>query len=145
MNANNLMCIFPRFPPGLHNYTEHFYKQSYQKMGRRLKHTFLQKRHNIGPISTWKDAQRHYFLDKCKRQLQQGTSSHQSEGPSRKSLQTEAPLVAKQSGLCTSNEGNVNSIPDQGTRSQMPQLRVCMLQLKIPGVATKTRQNQINK
>ena len=39
-------------------------------------------------INTWKDAQHHSLLEKCKSKLQWGTISHQSEWPSSKSLQT---------------------------------------------------------
>ena len=35
--------------------------------------------------------------------------------------------------------------PSQGTGFHMPQLRVCMFQLKIPLAATKTQHSQINK
>ena len=38
-----------------------------------------------------------------------------------------------------------SSIPGQGTRSHMPQLRVPMPQPKIPHVATKTQHSQGNK
>ena len=37
------------------------------------------------------------------------------------------------------------SIPGQGTKSHMPQLRVCMQQLEIPCATTKTWCSQINK
>ena len=40
---------------------------------------------------------------------------------------------------------NVGSIPGQGARSHMPQLRVCILQLKVPYAATKAQRSQINK
>ena len=40
--------------------------------------------------------------------------------------------------LCTPNAQGPGSIPRQGTRSHMPQLRVCILQLKIPQLAIKT-------
>ena len=39
--------------------------------------------------------------------------------------------------LRTPNAGDPGSIPGQGTRSHMPQLRVCMLQLKTPHAASK--------
>ena len=35
--------------------------------------------------------------------------------------------------------GGLSSIPDQGTRFRMPQLRVCMPQLKIPYAVTEVR------
>ncbi|TEA24348.1 hypothetical protein DBR06_SOUSAS4410056, partial [Sousa chinensis] len=35
------------------------------------------------------------------------------------------------------NAGGPGSIPGRGTRSCMPQLRVCMLQLRSPRAATK--------
>ena len=43
------------------------------------------------------------------------------------------------------NAGSPGSIPVQGTSSHRPQLRVCMLQPKIPRAATKTQHSQINK
>ena len=68
-------------------------------------------------------------------------------------------LVVQWLSICTPNAEGPSLIPDQGTRSRMPQLRVRMLQLKIlhattkipqattkiPHAATKTRHNQINK
>ena len=42
------------------------------------------------------------------------------------------------------NAGGWGSIPGQGTRSHMPQLRVCILQLKILSAATETWCSQIN-
>ena len=46
---------------------------------------------------------------------------------------------------CTPSAGGPGSIPGQGTRSHMLQLRVHMLQLKILHVATNSRCSQINK
>ena len=43
------------------------------------------------------------------------------------------------------NAEGQGSIPGWGTRSHMPQLRVRVLQLKIPHATTKTRCSQINK
>ena len=40
--------------------------------------------------------------------------------------------------------GGPGSIPDQGTRSHLPQLRVHMLKLRFPHTATKTQCSQIN-
>ena len=40
--------------------------------------------------------------------------------------------------------GGPGSIPGQGTRSHLPQLRVHMLKLRFPHTATKTRCSQIN-
>ena len=42
------------------------------------------------------------------------------------------PLMVQWLRLCALNAGGPGSIPGQGTRSRMPPLRVCMLQLKIP-------------
>ena len=39
---------------------------------------------------------------------------------------------------CASNAGGASSIPGQGTRPHMPQLRVCLWQLKIPRATAKT-------
>ena len=44
----------------------------------------------------------------------------------------------------TLNPGGPGLIPDQGTRSYMPQVRVCMSQLKILHAAAKTWSSQIN-
>ncbi|TEA37365.1 hypothetical protein DBR06_SOUSAS1910057, partial [Sousa chinensis] len=52
-------------------------------------------------------------------------------------------LVVQWLRLCAPNAGGLGSIPGQGTRSFMPQLRVHMLQLNIPHAATKTRHSQI--
>ena len=45
------------------------------------------------------------------------------------------------------NAGSLGLIPGQGTRSHMPQLKVCLLQRrsKIPHVTTKTWCSQISK
>ncbi|TEA28488.1 hypothetical protein DBR06_SOUSAS2010115, partial [Sousa chinensis] len=45
-------------------------------------------------------------------------------------------LVVQWLRLCTPNAGGLGLIPRQGTRSHMPQLRVHVLQLKIPHAAT---------
>ena len=47
--------------------------------------------------------------------------------------------------LHTPNAGSLGSIPGQGTRSHMPQLRVCMLQQRILHAAMKTQHSQKNK
>ena len=54
-------------------------------------------------------------------------------------------LVAQWLRLWAPNVGALGSIPGQGTRSHLPQLRVRMLQLKIPRAATKNQRSQINK
>ena len=58
-------------------------------------------------------------------------------------------LVVQWLRLCAPNAGDLGWIPDQGTRSHMPQLRVCKLlkmkqQVKIPRVinTTKTQYSQ---
>ena len=72
---------------------------------------------------------------------------------------TGTSLVVQWLRLCAPNAGGPGSIPGQGTRSHMPQLRVRMPQLKIlhaatkishtatkiPRAATKTRCSQIQK
>ncbi|TEA30168.1 hypothetical protein DBR06_SOUSAS4810039, partial [Sousa chinensis] len=45
-------------------------------------------------------------------------------------------LVVQWLRLCAPNAGGPDSIPDQATRSHMPQLRVLMSQLKILRAAT---------
>ena len=54
-------------------------------------------------------------------------------------------LVVKWLRLCTPKAGGLGSIPGQGTRSHMLQLRFHMLQLKILCAPTKTWSSQINK
>ena len=44
----------------------------------------------------------------------------------------------------TSNAGGLGSIPGLGTRTNMPQLSVPKLQLKVLHAATKTQHSQIN-
>ena len=46
-------------------------------------------------------------------------------------------LVVQWLGLQALNAGHLGLIPGQGTRSHIPQLRVCMLQLKILYAITK--------
>ena len=48
-------------------------------------------------------------------------------------------LVVRWLGLCTANAGSSGLFPNQGTRSHMPQLGVCTLQLKIPHAAVKMK------
>ena len=59
--------------------------------------------------NTWKDAQRCSLLEKCKSELQWDITSHQSEWPSSKSLQTinAREGVEKKERSCTVG-GNVN-------------------------------------
>ena len=52
-------------------------------------------------------------------------------------------LVVQWLRLCILKAGGLGLIPLQGTRSHMPQLRVCMLELKIAHAATKTPCSQI--
>ena len=47
--------------------------------------------------------------------------------------------MVQQLRLCAPNAGDPGSIPGQGTRSHMPQLRVHKQQLKIPCAATKIK------
>ena len=54
-------------------------------------------------------------------------------------------LVVQWLRLCTLNAGVLGSIPGQGTRSYILQLRVYIPQLKILHTMTKTRLSQINK
>ena len=53
------------------------------------------------------------------------------------------PWWSRGSGLCAPNAGAQGSIPGQGTRSCMPQIRVHMLQLNILCAPTKTWCSQI--
>ena len=63
--------------------------------------------------NTWKDAQYHSWLEKCKSKLQWGITSHQSEWPSSKSLQTNAEKGVKREPSCTVG-GNVNGYSHYG-------------------------------
>ena len=54
-------------------------------------------------------------------------------------------LVVQWLRLQTPNAGGLGSIPSQGTRACMLQLRIRMLQLKIPCATTKTWLSQINE
>ena len=54
-------------------------------------------------------------------------------------LRMVSSLVIQGLRLCTDNAGGLGSIPGQGTRSHMPQLWVCMLQLKILHAAMKIK------
>ena len=71
-----------------------------------------------------------------------GCGEKQPGGPSlvwgvRKGFLSGTSLVVQWLRLLTLNAGVLGSIPGQGTRSFMLQLRVHMLQLKIPQAATK--------
>ena len=46
--------------------------------------------------------------------------------------------------LRASYAGGPGSIPGQGTRSHMPQLKILQVSMKIPHATTKTRHSQIN-
>ena len=54
-------------------------------------------------------------------------------------------LVVQWLRLCTPNAGGPGSVPGQGTRSHMPQLKILHAATKIPHATTKTRHSQINK
>ena len=54
-------------------------------------------------------------------------------------------LVAQGLGHRAPIAGDLGSIPGWGARSHMPQLGVCMPQLKIPHAAAGTQHSQINK
>ena len=52
-------------------------------------------------------------------------------GGKSKSARNGTSLVVQGLRLCTPNAGGLGLIPGQGTRSPMPQLKVCMLQLSL--------------
>ena len=56
-----------------------------------------------------------------------------------KAVQEGTSLVVQRLRLQAPKAGGLSSIPDQGTRFRMPQLRVCMPQLKIPYAVTEVR------
>ena len=64
---------------------------------------------DIHMANTWKDAQHHSLLENCKSKLQWDTTSHQSEWPSSKSLQTinAGEAVKKREPFCIAGR-NVN-------------------------------------
>ena len=83
-------------------------KQPKQEVGKRLKQTFLQRRYTW-LTNTWKHAQHHSLLEKCKSKLQWDISSHQAEWSSSKSLETinAGEGVEKRERSCIVG-GNVN-------------------------------------
>ena len=54
-------------------------------------------------------------------------------------------LVVQWLRLCAPDAKGQGSVSVQGTRSHMPQIRVCILKLKILCATTKTQCSQINK
>ena len=56
---------------------------------------------------------------------------------------TRTSLLIQWLRLWASSAGGLGSIPGQGARSHMLQLRVHMLQLKLPHVATKAAKKEI--
>ena len=89
-------------------------KQPNQKVRRRPKQTFLQRLYRW-LTNTWKGAQHHSLLEKCKSKLQWYITSHQSEYPSSKSLQAinAGEDVKKREPYCTVG-GNVNCYSHYG-------------------------------
>ena len=78
-----------------------------KKWGKDLNRYFSKE--DIQMANTWKDVQHSSLLEKCKSTLQWDITSHQSEGPSSKSLQTinAGEGVEKREHSCTV-DGNVN-------------------------------------
>ena len=58
---------------------------------------------------------------------------------------TGTSLVGRWLRLCIRSAGGQGSVPGQGARSHMPQLRVLMLQLQISRAETKPWRSRINK
>ena len=83
-------------------------KQPNQKVGKRPKHISSKKTYRW-LTNTWKDAQHHSLLEKCKSKPQWDFTSHWSEWPSSKSLQTinAGEGVEKRECSCTVG-GNVS-------------------------------------
>ena len=63
-------------------------RQPNQRVGKRPKQTFLQRRHTKKANKHTKNAQHRSLLEKCKSKLQWDITLYQSECPSSKSLQT---------------------------------------------------------
>ena len=78
-----------------------------KKWGKDLNRYFSKE--DIQMANTWKDVQHSSLLEKCKSTLQWDITSHQSEGPSSKSLQTTnaGKGVEKREHSCTV-DGNLN-------------------------------------
>ena len=78
-------------------------------MGRRPKTDISPKKTYRWPTNTWKDAQHHSLFGKCKLKLKWDITSHESEWPSSKNLQTinAGEDVEKREPSCTVG-GNVN-------------------------------------
>ena len=66
------------------------------------------------------------------------------DSPTFKNTLQRTSLVDQWLRFCTSSAGGLGSIPGQGTRSYMPQLRVCTPQQKIPYATTKAQCCQLN-
>ena len=69
------------------------------------------------PTNTWRDAQHHYLLEKCKWKPQWGITTHRSEWPASKNLQTVNAKedMEKREPSCTVG-GNINWYSHYGER-----------------------------
>ena len=92
-------------------------KQPNQKVGKRPIIDISPKKTYRWLTNTWKDAQHCSLLEKCKSKLQWDNTSHGSEWPSSKSLQTinTGEGVKKRECSCTVG-GNVNWYSHYGRR-----------------------------
>ena len=84
-------------------------KTTQSKSGQKTKTNIFPKKTYRWLINTWKDAQHHSLSEKCKSKLQWGITSHWSEWPSSKCLETinAREGVEKRECPCTV-DGNVN-------------------------------------
>ena len=87
------------------------------KMGERPKEDISPKKTYRWLTSTWKDAQHHSLLEKCKSKLQWDTTLHRSEWPSSKGLQTINAGEGVEKRECSFTVGgNVNWYSHYGRR-----------------------------
>ena len=98
-------------------HTTQYQKTTQSKNGEKTQTDISPKKTYRWLIKTWKDAQHCSLLEKCKPKLQWGITSHRSEWPSSKSLQTikAGKGVEKREHSCTVG-GNVNWYSHYGRR-----------------------------
>ena len=97
-------------------------KQTTQsKSGKKTYQTFSPKKTYRWLTNTWRDAQHHSVLEKCKSKVQWDITSHLSEWPSSKSLQiiNVGEGVEKRERSCPAG-GNINWYSHYGNGMEIP-------------------------
>ena len=86
-----------------------YQKTSQSKNGQRTWTDIASEKTYRWPTNTWKDAHHHYLLKKCKSKPQWGITTHRSEWPTSKNLQTinAKEDMEKREPSCTVG-GNIN-------------------------------------